>query len=360
MQNRIKKGNFNVAFTATNPIVTNQAMEFFQDESGFVAIRNVPLINVPAASGMLGLILQEYLNRDEVQIRSSSMSEAEKGTLGLGTVAYTTSERALEYIVSASDAARIGYEYSTDVPAMIPKALAHKANIHIEGLFSAIWNSTSWYRTVTGNAANSGSDGTTAMNRVFFANAAVNPIDAILAEKRIFLLRNGIMPNAFRLGYQLFEVLASHPLVRSQVAVTVGGQTQATLFTPRVSEQQLGALLGMNVSVSWGVRNTSNLDGAASNAFIIDGSDALMTYDAGGEYSATYGSDGPPNVTLGEATAFARVVWDGVAPNGFQIRGPIDRAVIGSGGSRSWILDLYQGIVIVDPKMGTFFDNMIA
>ncbi len=361
MQNqRTQKGNFNVAFTGTNPVVTNQAMEFFQSNEGFVALTGVPMITVPAMSGQLALIKQEYLNRDEVALRTSSMSEAEKGTIGVGTVPYVTDERALEYILSASDAARMGYEFGANVPALIPKALAFKANIHIEGLFSVLWSSSSWYRTVTGNAANSGSDGTTAMNRKFFADATANPIDAILAEKRIFLLRTGMMPNALRLGYQLYETLASHPLVRAQVAVTVGGTTQATLFTPRASVEQLSALLGMKVSVSWGVKNTSNLDGTPINAFIIDPADALMTFDAGGEYTANSNNGGPPSVALGAPTGFARVVWDGVAPNGFQIRGPIDRQVIGSGGSRSWILDLYQGFVVVDPNFGTFFNNMIS
>ncbi len=359
MQNqRINKGNFNVSFTGTNPVVTNQAMEFFQDEEGFVSVRDVPLIRVPAVSGKLALISQEYLNRDEVQKRSSSMSEAQKGTLGVATVDYTTDQRALEYILSAADAAQIGYEFGADVPSLVPKALAHKGNIHTEGMFSALWNSASWYRTVTGNAA-TGAEGTTAMNRLFFSDQSKNPIDALLSEKRIFLLRNGVMPTNLRLGYQLFEVLASHSLVRSQVAVTVGGTTQATLFTPRATEDQLGALLGMKVSVSWGVKNTSSLDGTPTNAFIVDPADALMTYDGGGTYTATSTNGGPPSVALGSPTGFARVVWDGLVPNGFQVRGPIDREIIGAGGSKSWILDMFQGFVIVDNKMGTFFDNML-
>ncbi len=362
MQTRLQKGNFNVDFGATNPIVTNQAMEFWQAEEGFSAVNNVPLITVPAQSGQLAFIKMEYLNRDEVALRSSSMTEAEKGMLGVGTVAYSTDERALEYILSASDAAKLGYEFGYDVPQSIPRALAHKANIHTEGLFSTlIWNSGAWYRTVTGNASDSGSEGTTAMNRVFWANQAANPIPGIIAEKRIFLLRTGLKPNTFRMGFQAFETLASHPLVRAQVAVTTGGATTATLLSPNASEAQLSAILGMRVVVSWGVKNTSMVDGSPSNAFIIDPADALMTYEAGGEYRAEASRDGGPyRVTLGQPTGLARVAWDGVTPNGFQVRGPIDRPTIGSGGSKSWILDMNQGFVVVDKNMGTFFNNMLV
>lgn len=362
MQNqRIQKGNFNVAYpAATNPIITNQAMEFLQSEEGFVAVRDVPLITVPASSGQLAFVSQEYLNRDEVKKRSSSMTEAEKGTIGVSTASYTTDERALEYILSAADAARLGYDFGFDAPQSIPKALAHKGNIHIEGLFSALWASGSWYRTVTGNVADSGAEGTTAMNRKFWSDATVNPIDAILVEKRIFLLRTGMMPTNLRLGYMAFERLASHPLVRAQASLTVGGQTQVSQIASRVTEQQLGMLLGMKVSVSWGIRNTSTIDGSPTNELIIDGNDALMTFDVGGTYSAESTNGGPPRVTLNTPTGFARVAWDGVAPNGLQVRGPIQRETIGSGGSRSWILDLYQGFVIVDPKFGTYFNNMVA
>lgn len=356
---RIKKGNLHVDYAATNPIVTNQAMEFLQSEEGFTAVRDVPLIRVPAASGKLAIVKQEYINRDEVALRSDEMTEAKKGMLGVGTVDYTTDARSLEYILSASDAAKLGYEYGMDVPATIPRALATKANIHLEVRFAALWST--FYRTVTGNSTDSGSEGTTSMNRKFWADTTNDPIAAIKAEKRIFLLRTGKMPTNLRLGYQLFETIASHPLVRAQVNVIVGGSTKATLFTPMATAEQLSMLVGMKVSVSWGIKNTSLVDGTETNAFIVDTADALMTFDTPGDFSATdTGAGGPPVVALGAPTGFARVAWEGVAPNGFQIRGPIDRPTIGSGGSRSWILDLYQGYVIVNTKFGTFFNNMIS
>ncbi len=361
MQNQriIKGSNFGAVYAATNPIITRQAMEFFQSNDGFISVKDVPLIRVPVASGKLAVVKQEYINRDEVKQRSSSPAEADKSTLGVGTVDFTTDSRALEYVLTAEDASKIGYEYGMDVPALIPRALAMKANIHTEGRFSSLWASGSWYRTVTGAASNSGTEGTTAMERVKWTDATVNPVTGIIAEKRIFLLRNGVMPTNLRLGYKSFEVLATHPLVRAQIALTIGGASQAALYTPMATVAQLSALLGLNVSVSWAVKNTSDVDGTVTNSFIVNMEDALLTYDGGGTYDATMGMNGQPSVSLTGSTGFARLAWTGVAPDGFQIR-DLDRPAIGAGGSHSWILDLFQGFVIVDAKFGTFWDGIAA
>ena len=67
---RVQKGsNFGAVYAATNPIVTRQAMEFFQSQDGFVSVKDVPLIRVPVASGKLAVVKQEYINRDEVALR---------------------------------------------------------------------------------------------------------------------------------------------------------------------------------------------------------------------------------------------------------------------------------------------------
>lgn len=352
-----KSSNFNAVYAATNPIVTRQAMEFFQSADGFVAIRDVPLIRVPVASGLLAVVKQEYLNRDDVKLRSSSPAEAEKTTIGVGTVAFSTDSRALEYVLTAEDAAKIGYEYGMDVPSLIPRALGMKANIHTEGRFSALLTAAKWYRTITGAGADSGGEGTTAMNRIKWSDVTVNPVIGINAEKRIFLLNNGVMPTNLRLGYQAFEDLASHPLIRAQIALTIGGASQVALYTPTASVAQLSALFGLNVSVSWGVKNTSDIDGSPTNAFIVAQSDALLTYDGGGTYDATMGVGGQPQVSLTGSTGFARVAWTGVAADGFGIR-QVNREAIGAGGSQSWILDLFQGFCIVDPKFGTYYSGM--
>lgn len=353
-----KAGNFNANYSATNPIVTRQAMEFFQSQDGFCAVRDVPLIRVPVASGKLAVVMQEYINRDDVEQRGNGASEANKTTIGVTTVDFSTDSRALEAVLTAADAAKIGYEYGMDAPALIPKILGMKANIHTEGRFSALWASGSWYRTVTGNATDSGAEGTTAMNRIFWSDTSNDPVAAVAAEKRIFLERTGLMPTNLRLGYKVFETIARHPLIRAQVAVIVSGSQRAALYTPMATVDQLSMLFGLKVSVSWGIKNTSNVDGTPSNSFIVNKLDALMTYDTAGEFDASLNKDGQPSVMMTGSTGFARLAWTGVAPNGFQVR-DVNRPELGAGGAQSWILDLYQGYVIVDSKFGTYFTGIV-
>jgi hypothetical protein len=352
---RVQKGSFGAVYSATNPIITRQAMEFFQSNDGFLGVKDVPFISVPVASGLLAVVKQEYINRDEVALRSSAPAEAEKATIGVGTVAYSTDSRALEFVLTAEDAAKIGYEYGMDAPALIPRALATKGNIHVEGRLSALWASGSWYRTVTGAGADSGSEGTTAMNRVYWSNAA-DPIPGLFAEKRLFLLRTGKMPTNLRMGYKAFEKLATNPYVRQQI---LGGSVAAVLMLPMATEAQLSTLLGMKVSVSYGIKNTSQVDGTETNSFIVNQLDALMTYDAANvSATATQTSGGTVAVALTDDTGFARLGWNGVAANGFQVR-QTPRETIGAGGSMSWILDMWQGFVIVNSKFGTYFTGIV-
>lgn len=352
----IRKGSFGAVYAATNPIITRAAMEFFQSNDGFLGVQDVPFISVPVASGKLAVVKQEYINRDEIALRSSAPSEAEKATVGVGTVNYTTDSRALEFLLTAEDAAKIGYEYGMDAPALIPRALAQKGNIHVEGRFSALWTSGSWYRTVTGAGADSGAEGTTAMNRVYWSTAATDPVPGIFAEKRIFLLRTGKLPTNLRLGYKAFEKLATNPYVRQQI---LGGSVAAVMMLPMATAAQLSTLFGMKVSVSWGIKNTSNVDGTATNAFIVNQLDALMTYDGENiNAQATVTGDGTASVALTDSIGFARIGWNGVAANGFQVR-QMNRETIGAGGSMSWILDMWQGFVIVDSTFGTYFTGIV-
>jgi hypothetical protein len=355
--NRVLKGNFGASYSATNPIITRHAMEFFQTDTSFLGVKDVPFIQVPVASGQLAVVLAENINRDEVAQRSSAPSEAEKTSIGIGTVPYVTDSRALEAVLTAEDAAKIGYEYGMDVPALIPRALATKGNIHVEGRFSALWASGAWNRTVTGAGTDSGSEGTTAMNRAYFSDKTKDPSPGIFAEKRLFLLRFGKLPTNFRLGYKAFESLATNPFVRQQI---LGGTVASVMMLPVATEAQLSSLYGMKVSVSSGIKNTSNVQGSPSNAFIVNQLDALMTYDGAGDninLEAQNNGNGTVAVALTESVGFARLGWNGVAANGFQIR-QADRPTIGAGGSMSWILDMWQGFVVVDKNAGTYFTGI--
>lgn len=348
-----------IRYTGVNPVVTKQAMEIWQNDKLFTAVRDVPLLRVSVPAGQLAILDQDMINRDDVAQRSSQHTEAEKSSLGFKFVTYTTDQRALEFDVSAQIEAQIKAEIGTDLALTVPRALAQKANVHTEGRFSALWTSASWFRTVTGNAADSGAEGTTAMNRVFWTDTTKDPVPGIRAEKRIFLLRTGRLPTNFRLGFKAFEALASNPFVRAQVAMMVAGGNITVAQTMIATEAQMSMLLGLKVTVAGGIKNTAKEQATAVNAFIINPLDALMTFDGdGGDYSATPSNDGsPPVINLAMPTGFARVAFVGVAPDGFAVRS-FPRPEIGAGGSQAYILDLYQGFVIVDNRFGTYYTGI--
>lgn len=348
-----------IRYANQNPIVTRQAMEFAQNDNLFFGVRNVPLVKVDAPSGKLAIVNQDTVNIDDIKVRAFQHTEAEKGSIDFKYVDYETDSRALEFDISAAIERQISREIGTNLNLTVPRVLARKANIHIEGLFGKnVWDPAKWYRVVTGAGADSGAEGTTAMNRKYWSDPTVDPIAAIVAEKRIFLVRNGLEPTDFRMGYELFETVSGHPLVRGQVALLVGGNNVMAGQTLRATEAQLSQLTGMRVSRGGGIKNTAAQGLPSVNAFILDPKDALMTFDAEGTFSASPRDDGgPPVVDFGSPTGLARLAWTGLAPDGFLVRS-FPRPEIGAGGSQAHVLDLTQGFLIVDNKLGTYFDNL--
>lgn len=324
-------------------IVTNQAMEFLQTDDRFMAMKGVPMIPVNQPSGILSILDRNDLNRDEIKVRGRA-SQAEKAGFKFNDLVYKTDERSLEYDVNAAAAA--GASPGRDPTQVIPMALAYKGNLHLETMFvTNIFAAAKWFRVVTGNAAD-GSDNGTAMNRKFWDDPTNDPIAVLRKEIDIFLLRSGMLPTAIRFGRQLFTAIATNPLVRAQVSVMVGGVSQTATFTPPATTMQLSALLGLKVSVGSAVQNLGLEGAAANNAFIIPGKDALLTFDA------------PQMVIDGTVpTGFARVAFTGLAADGIQVR-TFPREEIGAGGSMASVIDLYQGFVITDNMLGTYFTAM--
>lgn len=347
-----------IRFTNTNPVATRQAMEFFQTDTRFVSIADVPLILVDAPAGKIAIVNQDDVNRDEVAIRARQHTEADKAGLGFSTVDYTTDARALEFDVSAAIESQVAAEVGTNLSLLMPRVLATKGAIHTEGRFSALWTSGSWYRTITGAASDAASEGTTAMERAKWNDNAKDPVPGIRAEIDLFLLRTGMLPTNLRMGRRAFTSLSANPFVRSQVAVMVAGVNTLSSQSMMATEQQLSMLLGVKVSVSSGVKNTAAQGIAASNAFIINGNDALLTFDTPGTFSAVSPTDGgSPVVDMTQPCGFARVAWRGIGQNGFQIRS-FARPEIGAGGSMAHVLDIFNGFVIVNANYGTFFSGM--
>lgn len=355
MSQRVHKSNLNYQTPSYDPIVSSQAMEFWQNDTMFVANRSLPVIRVPAESGKLTIVDQGSINRDDIGKRSSEHSEAPTSSLEIKSVDYSIDFRAVQFVLSARDAANLQYKFGANVPQIVPKALGQKGNIHTESRFASLLTSGNWYRTVSGNSTDSGAEGTTTMNRIFWSDKTKDPVPGIFAEKRIFLLNAGVPATTLRCGYKAFEALATNPFVRSQI---LGASVAAVMQLPIATEAQLSQLLGLKVVVSQGIKNTAAEGLATSNAFIVTPEDALLTYDAEGvNLNASMGETGPTVNLNGQSMGLARLVYDGVAPGGLSVRN-VDRPEIGAFGSTSWIMDISQGFLILDPKMGTFLDGI--
>lgn len=333
--------------THVDQIVTNQAMAFFQNDDAFIAVKDVPAILVDAPSGILSVLDRDDLNRDEVAARSAQ-GQAEKAGFGFKDVIYKTDARSLEYDLNAAQ--QSGASAGRDPSKVIPMALAYKAKLHTEiRLAIDIFASSKWFRTVTGAGADGADAGDhSAQNRKKWSDPTADAIAALRYEIDIFIILTGMIPTNLRLGRQLFTAIANNPLTRAQVSVMVGGTSQTATFTPPATAAQLSQLLGLKVSVSSAVKNTANKGAtAATNAFIVPAADGLLSYDA------------PTQYTDGQTpTGFARVVYQGLAPDGFQVR-TFERPEIGPGGSMASVLDIYNGFIVVDKMMGTYLTGMI-
>jgi hypothetical protein len=355
MQRNVRKNSLNYNTPSYDPIVSSQAMEFWQNDSMFIANRSLPVIYVPTESGKLTIVDQGSMNRDDFGKRSGEHTEAKTASLKINEVDFDTDTRAVQFVLSAKQAQQLQYKFGANVPQIVPKALGLKANIHTEGRFASLLTSGNAYRTITGASSDSGTEGTTSMNRIYWSDKTKDPVPGIFAEKRLFLLNAGVEATTLRCGYKAFEALATNPYVRQQI---LGGSVAAVMMLPIATEQQLSTLLGLKVVVSKGVKNTAAEGLAATNSFIVTPEDALLSFDAEGVEATAAMSETGPTVNLnGQPMGLARVVYNGVAPTGMSVRN-VDRPEIGAYGSTSWIMDISQGFKILDPKMIVFFDGI--
>jgi hypothetical protein len=213
---RVQKGSFGAVYSPTNPIVTRQAMEFFQSNDGFLAVKDVPFIQRPGAGGRLAVVLAEYLNRDEV---AGPHLGAGRGREGDDRRRYG---RVLDRLARArvrphgrgrrEDRLRVRHGRAR----VIARARDSRAT------------STSRAGSPRSGRRVAGTARSPAPRRLrlgrhdgdeprLLVDTTKDPVPGIFAEKRLFLLRTGKMPTNLRLGFKAFEKLATNPFVRQQI-----------------------------------------------------------------------------------------------------------------------------------------------
>ena len=354
MNTKVRKSDFLPGSLYVDVPQTGVAVRRFQNDGNFLAPTMVPRLIVKKPVGKYTVVNMADLNKDQIEVRGPTGSAA-AAAWSYSLADFTTDARSLQYNVNDAALAAADVERNPDV--IIPRVLAYKALIHTEKRMSdAFFSSTPWYRTVTGAGADSGSEGTTTMNREYWSDAAADPVDAITEEMRIQGKLTGRMPTGLALGSKVWQKLRNHSKVKAQITSTIA--SGITLGMPRPAElPELAKLLGLQwVGVSQAIYNTALENEAASNSFIVPETDALLFF------SATAGqTDGDAMMTVDsdEPTAFARFVWNGVASDeGIQIRKFRDEKA-GPGGSTVSVIDVYNGFGVITKECGTFFSGIV-
>lgn len=336
---------------------TGVAVRRFQNDSRFIATRACPKLVVKKPTGLYTVVNMADLNRDEMAVRGAD-GVARAAAWSNSTATFSTDARSLKY--NLNDAAQAASDVERNPEVMIPRALAYKANIHTERRFaSAFMTSSAWYRTVTGAGADSAGTAT-AKNRLYFDNASADPTEAIQDEIRIQSMLTGCKPTSVIMGNRVWHKIRNSAKVKSQIVGLAGGAIgNAIIAMARPAElPEFARLLGIQYAcVSEGIYNTALEGETATNAPIIAQDDMLLVYNA-----AAGQENGDAMMTLesDEPTAFARVVWNGVASGeGIQIRKVRDEQA-GPGGSWASIIDVYNGFVVVTAQCGTYFSGMVT
>lgn len=330
---------------------TGTAVRRFQTDENFLAAVIAPRLTVRKPSGQYTVWNMAELNRDELEARGPN-GRAKAGSFSRSLANFATDARSLAY--NLNDATMAAADVDSNPDVMIPMTLGYKALLSAEHrLATAFFVAGAWHRTVTG-AASTGADGGTAMNRLYFDDAAQDPTEAFGDEIRIQGKLTGRRPTGLAFGSRLWHKVRNHPKIRA--TLTTGNQP--LVGNRPASLEQMASLLELKwCGVSQAIRNTALTNLAATNEFMVPEDSALLFY------SPTAGmNNGDANMVpnTDEPSALARFVWNGVASGeGIQIRRVRDE-LAGPGGSWTSIIDVYNGYGVVTSEMGTFFTGMVT
>lgn len=328
--------------------LTRAAVAGMQKATNFVGMSAFPRLMVDKPSGIYHKWTLADLNRNEMTVRAP-YAPAQVATFGKSDATYSVPTESLAYDLNDTD--RAAASAALDPSRVIPRALGYKALLRLESMVAALFSSASWYRTVTGGASDSVTEGT-ASTRKRFSDATNDPIVAFLQEIEYQGKLTGHEPDAVLFGRKAWTSFRTNPYVLASLTGT-GGVIRNRPAMP----EEVASLLDLNfVGVSKAIHNTAKQGLAATNARIIP-EDSVLLYYRGGNAGADPGewNDDMP-------TAAACPIWaDGAAGNreGVRIRRFRDEKA-GAGGSDHSEIDTFRTVAVVTPEMGTLFEDMAA
>ena len=243
-----------------DPVLSNYAQAFMNDEMGFVASRAIPWEPVDSDSGTYITYEKKYWFTNEPQERAYGADYAMAG-YGLSSSTYKTIQYALAHPIPDET------EAASQTPLSLRQSglrfLSHNFLIERERQFAtAFMAGASWTTTSAG-----GSAGFTKWSDT----ASSDPVGNIKTCLRTVQQLTGRAPNAAILGQIVWDKLTEHPDVIDRVKYTQQAN-QTNIYNA------LGAITGIpNWFVSQAVYNTANEGKTASLSAIID-DDILFVY----------------------------------------------------------------------------------
>lgn len=322
--------------------LTRAAIAGMQKDTNFVAMGAFPRFLVDKPSGIYNKWILGDLNRDEMKVRSDN-APAQVASFGKETATYAVPTESLAY--DLNDTVRAAADASTNPATVIPRLLGYKALLRLEGMLASLFSSSVWFRTVTGGASDSVSEGATS-TRKRWSLTDTDPIVQLLQEIEFQGKLTGFEPDGVIFGRKAWTAFRTNPYVLASLSGTGGviRNRPATL-------EEVASLLELRyVRVSKAIKNTAGQGLAASNARIVPEKSALLYYRG----DQDVWTDSMP-------VAAAMPTWaDGAGnPEGLRIRRFRDEKA-GAGGSDHSEIDTFRTCSVVTSAMGTLFEDMAA
>lgn len=318
-----------------NTPLSNISVAYFQSADAFIADKVFPNIPVEKQSNTYYVYDRASFNRDEMRERAPG-TESDGG-------GYNVSPDGLYYCRK--------YSYHKDIPdevranadaALNPDReaalfLANKAAIKKEKLFvNTFFKTGVWTTNFTGVAS-----GASGNQRIYWSDAASDPIAEIKAAKREQQRLTGWKPNTLVLGAPVYDALTENPDIvdRIKYGQTAGAPAMA-------NRETLAKLFEVDrILVAEAVENTAAEGAALSQAFIA-GKHALLCYvtPAPGLMTPTAGYTFSWTGLYGASNMGTRV-------KSFRMENlESDRVEI----------DMCTDLRVVGPDMGTFWSGIVG
>lgn len=331
--------------------LTNVAVARFQRMQNFVAPYAAARLPVTALSGLYDKWDMAAINRDDMHERGDN-DRARETTFVKTQAQYKIPTKSLA--VKLNELVQKNSNVQVNPRTMVPRVLSTKAAINLERQLASLFDSTKWYRTVTGTAGSeTGTTGGTTGALKKLSDTSVDPLPRIANEIQVQGKLTGTEPQAMIFGRSYWRALRYHPEIRA--ALSSNG-TPIVRNKP-ASLQEMAMLLELEwCGVSKGIHNTAGLNLPAANDYIVPEAAALLYFRP----TSTEGSDDPGSYTNEEPAALARMVYEEGAGNadGMRIRALRDEFA-GPGGSDHWEIDSFNAYHVVTPEMGTLFLEMV-